>query len=170
MSKVLVVYFSRAGQNYTTHGLQNLQKGNTEIVAEKIAKFLGADLFKLETERSYSTEYYACCDEAKEEQNNDARPALKSVPDISSFDTIILGYPNWWGTMPMAVWTFLDSVDTSGKTIYPFCTNEGSGMGRSASDLAKLAPSANIQKGLAIIGSHANEADEMIKNWLKDLA
>jgi len=95
------------------------------------------------------------------------RPELRGqLPDMSSYDTIVLGYPCWWGTMPQAVFTFLESADFSGKKILPFCTHEGSGMGRSESDIKKLCPKATVARGLAITGSSCNASEAAIKKWL----
>lgn len=91
---------------------------------------------------------------------------LGTIPSISDYDTIILGYPCWWGTMPQAVFTFLESADFSGKKILPFCTHEGSGMGRSETDIKKLCPTATVAKGLAINGSSCNSAESSVKKWL----
>ena len=107
-------------------------------------------------------------EEAKKDKQNNARPELISIPDsIDGYDTIILGYPNYWGTMPMAVFTFLDAFDFSGKTILPLCTNEGSGMGSSESDIKKTCAGADVKKGLALNGSSVGSADPQIESWLK---
>lgn len=96
-----------------------------------------------------------------------ARPELRgTLPDLSGYDTIVLGYPCWWGTMPQAVFTFLESADFSGKKILPFCTHEGSGMGRSESDIKKLCPAATVARGLAITGSSCASSEAAIKKWL----
>ena len=105
-----------------------------------------------------------CIDEAKTHLRESARPALRSIPDVSSYDTIILAYPNYWGTAPMAVFTFLESAELSGKTIYPLCTNEGSGLGRSVSDIKKYA---DTGEGLSISGSKVKSAKPQIEIWLK---
>ena len=137
----LVAYFSRNGENYTRNGIENLSVGNTEVVAKKIAEFIGADLFKIETVSEYPFDYYETTHVAQEELRNNSRPELKKyLTDIRNYDTIYLGYPNWWGTMPMAVFTFLESIDLAGKVIIPFCTHEGSGMGHSEEDLKKYFP------------------------------
>ena len=163
----LVAYFSRNGENYTKNGIENLRVGNTEVVAKKIAEFTGADMFKIETVNDYPVNYYETTNVAQEELRRNFRPELKKyLTDIEKYDTIYLGYPNWWGTMPMAVFTFLESVDLTGKVIKPFCTHEGSGLGNSEEDLKRYFPNAIIKKGLPIRGSDAKEADEKIKNWI----
>ena len=146
MSSVLTVYYSRKGENYFGGSIRSIAKGNTERVAEYIQKAVGGDLFELETVREYAKDYHECTEEAMAEKKSNARPALKKLPEsIDQYDTIFLGYPNWWGTAPMAVFTFLDAFDFTGKTIVPFCTNEGSGMGTSEKDIRKECPGANVE-------------------------
>ena len=111
----------------------------------------GADIFKIEQVNEYSKDYYTCTQEAQRDQKMNARPKLKHyLESIDDYDEIYLCYPNFWGTMPMAVWTFLENYDFSNKIIKPLCTHEGSGMGRSESDIKKLCPNAKIESGLAI--------------------
>lgn len=124
-SNVLIAYFSRAGENYRNGKLVTLTVGNTEIAAQKIAVMTGADLFKIDPLHQYSKNYRACTEEAKQELQSNARPGLKQYLDsIDSFNSIVLAYPNWWNTMPMPVWTFLEHYDFSGKVILPLCTHE----------------------------------------------
>ncbi|MBR4162438.1 MAG: NAD(P)H-dependent oxidoreductase [Solobacterium sp.] len=164
----LIAYFSRADENYFGGEMRYIEKGNTEIVAEKIAGMIDTDVFKIEMETPYAKEYMTCINEAKEHKNKGIRPALKALPEsIDAYDRIILAYPNYWGTYPMAIVTFLEHFDFSGKTIYPLCTNEGSGMGNSESDLKKTLPSAQVKKGLSLTGSTVNRADNKIQSWLK---
>ena len=107
MNKILIVYFSHRGENYWNGGMKVLTKGNTEIAAEMIAKITGGDLFEVETVRPYSEHYRECVQEAREEFMNQTRPALKTYPDgVEDYDTIFVGYPNWCGTMPMAMLLF----------------------------------------------------------------
>ena len=161
MVKVLIAYYSRRGENYVNGSIRNLKLGNTEVVAAKIKALLpDADMFRIDTVRQYSKSYMTCIEEAKQELREQARPEMKETIDsIDQYDTIILGYPNWWGTMPMVCYTFLESFDFSGKTIIPFCTNEGSGMGSSERFIKKLCPSATILSGVAIHGAEAEHAD-----------
>ena len=183
MAKTLIAYFSHTGENYFGGTIKNISKGNTAVVAETIAKILGCefgedklgssaqaerrDLFEIQTVKVYPVNYKECCDEAQKEGRANARPELKgALPNIAEYDTIVLGYPCWWGTMPQAVFTFLESADFSGKKILPFCTHEGSGMGRSESDIKKLCPDADVAKGLAINGSSCNSAETSVKKWL----
>ena len=167
-SKILIAYFSRNGNNYIGESIMNLPVGNTEIAARMIKKLTNGDLFKLDPVRKYSEDYHACTVEAQDEQRTNARPELTSYPDsIDSYDAIILCYPNWWGTMPMPVWTFLEQFDFSQKAILPICTHEGSGMGRSESDIKQLCPIARIEKGLAIQGGNVKNAETDIESWLR---
>jgi len=105
---------------------------------------------------------------AKSELDSNARPELtEKIENIEQYDIIYLGYPNWWGTCPMAIFTFLESYDLSGKTIIPFCTHEGSGLGSSVQDIQKTVPGANVLKGMAIRGDNVNKADKQIEEWVK---
>ena len=169
MSKTLIVYYSRKGENYVNGSIRNLSKGNTEVIAEMIADLTGGDLFEVETVKTYPADYYACIDEAKAELRQGARPELKAYPDsLDGYDTIFVGYPNWWGTMPMALFTLLEGIDLSGKRILPFCTNEGSGMGRSEFDLRKLCPGAIVEQGLSIHGAEAAASKPKVERWLQN--
>ncbi len=165
--KTLIAFFSRADENYFGGAMRYVKVGNTEIVCEIIKKLIPADSFKIEMKEPYSPVYMTCIDEAKKDLRANARPELTDYPDsIDGYDTIILAYPNYWGTMPMAVFTFLERYDFSGKTILPLCTNEGSGMGKSERDIQKLAPKAEVKKGLAITGSNAADSEGSVKRWL----
>lgn len=168
MAKTLMAFFSRTVENYFGGSMRYIEFGNTEVVARKIKDMIGADLFKNEMKTPYAKDYNTCIAEAKEHQKQDARPELKFLPtSIDVYDTVILGYPNYWGTMPMTVFTFLEAFDFSGKTILPLCTNEGSGMGSSESDIRKLCSRARIKKGLPLHGSSVDRADTQIEGWLK---
>ena len=116
----------------------------------------------------YSPVYMTCIEEAKKDLRAKARPELVSIPEsIDEYDTIVLAYPNYWGTMPMAVFTFLEQFDFSGKTILPLCTNEGSGMGGSERDIKRACSGATVKKGLSIIGSQAADSKSSLQRWLK---
>lgn len=164
--KTLIVYFSHTGQNYLNGKIVDLKKGNTAAVAEIIAKLTGAELFEIKPAHPYPFIYSECTDAAKQELQANARPELLETVDATEYDTIILGYPNWWGTMPMPVFTFLCSQDYSHKTILPFCTNEGSGMGVSEKDLKQICPNSIILPGLAISGSMVTSAGDSIEHWI----
>ena len=167
MSSVLIAYFSRAGENYVNGSIRSLKKGNTEIVAEMVADITGGELFRIEPRRAYATDYTACTEEAAAEKRAGARPELKCLPEgIDGYDAIVLGYPNWWGTMPMAVYTFLEALDFKGKTILPFCTHEGSGLSGTERDIALACPTADVLAGLAIHGADAAQARPAVERWL----
>ena len=164
----LIVYFSRKGNNYWNGNIKNLAKGNTEIVAEFIQKAVGGDLFEVEAAQPYSEDYYECTERAKRKLSENARPQIKKFADnISGYNNIFVGFPNWWGTMPMAMFTFLEHYDLTGKKIIPFCTNEGSGMGSSERDLAGICSGAEIGKGLAIKGTSAAASEKNVAEWAK---
>ena len=168
MAKTLIAYFSRADENYFGGAMRYVKVGNTEIVCNLMKELIDADSFKIEMKEPYSPVYMTCIEEAKKDLRANARPELASLPEsIDSYDTIILGYPNYWGTMPMAVAAFLERYDFSGKTILPLCTNEGSGMGSSERDVRRLAPGAEVRKGLSILGSAAADAKPQAERWLK---
>ena len=166
MSKILIVYYSRMGENYWNGGLKNIAKGNTERVAEFIQKAVGGDLFEVDTVKPYSESYMTCIEEAKAELRADSRPEIKAFPDnLEDYDTIFVGYPNWWGTMPMCMFTLLEKYDFTGKTVIPFCTNEGSGMGSSERDLKKICKGAVLKKGLSVHGSEAENSENKVAEW-----
>ncbi len=169
-SKSLIAYFSRKGNNYVGGSIVNLLIGNTEVIAKKMQKLTASDVFQIRTVRSYPEDYTETTNAAHEEQKKNARPELaEKVNNMDSYDVIYIGYPNWYGTMPMAVFTFLESYDFSGKTIVPFCTHEGSGLGSSERDIKRLCPTAKVLPGLAIQGGSVERADKDVTNWLKKL-
>ncbi len=164
----LIAYFSRADENYVNGAIRKLDVGNTEIAAGFIQEVTGADLFRIEPVQAYAAGYNECIAQAQADQKRGARPELKSYPDsLDGYDTIYLGYPNYWGTMPMAVFTFLEHFDFAGKTIRPFCTHEGSGMGSSERDIQKLCPGAKVERGLALHGGSVKNAGDAIQKWIK---
>lgn len=168
--KSLIIYFSREGENYCNGTIENLKQGNTEVVAKKIAALTNADLFKVESIKKYPSDYYACTEEAKDELNKNLRPQIKQkIKTLADYDVIFIGYPIWWGTMPMPMFSALENLDFSGKTVVPFSTHEGSGMGFSEKDVAKIAKGATIKKGLAIKGSTVQACDSKVKTWLKSV-
>jgi flavodoxin len=167
MSNILIACFSRAGENYVGGSIRRLEVGNTEVAAEMIAELTGGELFKIDPVEPYSDKYMTCIEEAKRDLQAGVRPALKEIPEsISRYDTVYLCYPNYWGTMPMAVFTFLEQFDFTGKTIHPLCTNEGSGLGNSEADIRRLCPGAVLKPGLAVTGGQVGGAREKIKNWI----
>ena len=169
-SKSLIAYFSRKGNNYVGGSIVNLPIGNTEVIAKKIQELTGSDMFEIKTVKSYPEDYTETTNVAKEELSNNSRPELTEiVDDIDSYDVIYIGYPNWYGTMPMAVFTFLESYDFSGKTIIPYCTHEGSGLGQSVRDIKKLCPNSRVLDGLAIKGGSVNRNQNDVSAWLHKL-
>ena len=163
----LVIYFSRSGENYFGGELKNLEKGNTEVIAEYIQELTSCEIFKVEPAVAYPDDYMECIDIAQKQQQENARPDLKeSLTDISEYDTIYIGFPNWWGTLPMPMWTQLEQLDFTGKMIKPFVTHEGSGFGDSEKDLKKLCEGGVIKRGLPIAGANVHDAKDTVKKWL----
>lgn len=165
----IIIYFSRKDENYVNGMIKNLTIGNTEIVAGMIQKLTGADIFKVEPIQPYSKNYNECIAQAQADQNRNARPELKNYPEnLEQYDMIYLGYPNYWGTMPMVLFTFLERFDLNGKTIKPFCTHEGSGLGHSIEDIKKLCPTANVEKGLALHGGSVEKSEKELDKWINN--
>lgn len=168
--KVLVAFFSRAGENYA---VGYIEKGNTHIVAEMIAEETGGTLFHIEPVTPYPEDYTECTQVAKKEKNENARPAVKGDIKVEDYDVIFIGYPNWWGDMPMAVYTFIEKHDWTGKTVVPFCTHEGSGLSGTERKLKNACQGATVLKGLAIRGNTAQnartQAKQILTKWLENL-
>lgn len=173
--KALIVFFSRVGTSKPFAGIDavssaSLPKGDTIVIANMVHDIVGGDMFQVVTVDPYPASYDATTDQALKEQGANARPKLSThVPNMKDYDTVYLGYPDWWGTLPMPIFTFLEEYDFSGKTIVPFCTHEGSGLGRSERDIAKLCPKAKVLKGLAIRGSSVDRARREVADWLASL-
>ena len=178
--KILIAYFSRVGNTNWESGVDavasaslNVENGdfvgNAEILAKMAQQATGGDLFLIQTANTYPSDYRQTTDKAKEEQNNNARPALSShVNNMDAYDTIILIYPNWWGTLPQPLFTFLEEYDFSGKTILPLCTHAGSSMGSSERDISRLCPNATLLDGLAVAGSGVNSAQSSVESWISN--
>ncbi len=167
MKKRLIAYFSRADENYFEGELKYVEVGNTETVAKKLQKITGADLLAIRMETPYDRDYHKCVEEARKDLEENARPRLLDLPEsLKDYRVIYLGYPNYCGTVPMPVLTFLESYDLTGKRIRPFCTHEGGGMGSSESDILKSSPGAILEMGAAIPGSKAEESDELLEMWV----
>ncbi len=164
MAKTLIAFYSHAGENYVDGSIRFLKRGNNELIVDKIKAALPeADVFRIETVKKYKEDYYELIEEAKQELRAKARPELTAkMEDMAQYDTIILGYPNWWGIPPMAVFTFLESYDFAGKKIVPFCSHEGSGLGGSIRQLKMTVPDADITAGVAIHGAEAAHCDREI--------
>ena len=154
-SRVLVLYFS--------------QSGNTETVANFIHDKVGGDIVKLETVKAYPSDYDTLVDYAQEEQRKNERPELKTNINIDDYDTIFLGYPNWWGDMPMPLYTLLDKYDFSGKTIAPFITHGGSGLSGTPNKIKNEEPNATVTEGLAVSGSRASSSQSSVNDWLSKI-
>ncbi len=166
MAKTLIAFFSRADENYFGGAMRYVKVGNTEIVVGHMKEIIDADTFKIEMKDPYSPVYMTCIDEAKKDLRDNARPELVNYLDsIDEYDTVVLAYPNYWGTFPMAVATFLERYDFSGKTILPLCTNEGSGMGSSERDIKKYTSGAEVKRGLSITGSNAENSKGAVQKW-----
>ena len=170
-NKVLIAYFSHEGEAYAGGKIVTLEIGNTRVAAQMMEKMMGADVFRIETVKPYPYSHMETVTIAQTEQREDARPELKGNNiNVEDYDTIVLGYPNWWGTMPMAVFTFLESHDFFGKTILPFCTHEGSGLSNTENDLAELCPGSVVLEGLSVRGGSAANSQEAVSEWLDGLA
>ena len=154
--KILVVYFSHSG--------------NTREIANQIHKSVGGDIFEIQAVKPYPDDYDAVVKQARQELNSGYKPALKTkMENITSYDLVFIGYPNWCSTVPAPVRVFLSEYDFSGKTIIPFCTHEGSGLGRSATDISKFCPKSTLLDGVAIRGSDVNTAQNKVSEWLKKI-
>lgn len=165
--KCLIAYFSHRGYNYASGKIVDLPIGNTQVAADIIRGNVDGDMFFIERQEKYPRSYEDVVAEAKKEKLDNARPPLRyDVDSIAPYDVIFLGYPNWCGTMPMAVWTFLENHDFTGKCIKPFCTHEGSGFGHSLEDIRSLVPTATLGKGIMIFGTTVMDAEGDIKRWL----
>lgn len=166
MANTLVIYYSRKGQNYVNGKIVELEKGNTELIAEYIRDAVGADLFELETVREYPADYMECTEAAKQDLRDNARPELKNyLHDISEYENIVIAGPCWWGTYPCAVFTQLEKLDFRGKRVFPVMTHEGSGEAKSRSELKKFCRGAKVGKALAIQGSAVPESAEKVAKW-----
>ena len=167
---ILIAFYSRAGENYFGGAYRRVSVGNTEKAAEMLAELTGGELFKIEQAQPYSEDYKTCVAEARSDLQKKARPEVLNLPDdLDAYDEIYLGYPNYCGTMPMAVYTFLEHYDFTGKTIHPFCTHEGSGLAGTERDVQKAASGAAVSKGLAIRGSSVDGAKAALENWVGEV-
>ena len=168
--KVLVAYFSRADENYN---VGYIKKGNTEIIAEMIAEKTGGTLFHIERTTPYPVAYNPCIEEVQQELRSKARPEIKGDVAVEDYDVIFLGYPNWWGDVPMAVYTFIEKHDWQGKTVIPFCTHEGSGLGSTVRKLKDACTGATFADGLTVQGTTAQNsqaaAKKSVDSWLDKL-
>jgi len=167
-SRRLIAYFSRPGNNYVGGTIVNLPVGNTEVIPTMIREMTETDLFRIEAANPYPVDYTETTQVAREELRSKARPTLAGqLEGMESYTAIFLGYPNWWGTMPMPVFTFLEEHDLSGKTIVPFCTHEGSGLGRSVTDIRQVCLRSMVLEGLAVRGGDVENARDEVAGWLR---
>lgn len=169
--KVLVAYFSKNGEQYS---VGTIKKGNTEIIAEMIAAKTGGDTFEIKVVNDkYPKSYNDLINYAQTEKRNNERPEIAGKVNVADYDVIFVGYPNWWGDLPMPVYTFLESYDFSGKTVIPFGTHEGSGLAGSESKIKSITKASEVKKGLGVYGHVAqnskSEADKKVSDWLKGL-
>lgn len=168
--KILVAFFSRTGENYA---VGHIEQGNTHIVAEMIASATGGTLFRIEPSTPYPDDYRACTEVAQREKRSKARPALVGDIAAEEFDVIFLGYPNWWGDLPMCIYTFLEQHDWQGKVVIPFCTHEGSGLSDTENRLRTACRGASVLNGLAVRGfvaqNEREKARKLVLEWLKQL-
>lgn len=177
--KTLVAFFTARNNTTVNAGADTLSSstqttvdgtayGNAELLAKYATEATGADVFSIETVDSYPEDYRPATEVAQEEQNDNTRPKLKDkVANMADYENIVLIYPMWWGDMPMGVWTFLESYDFSGKTIYPISTHLGSGMGSSIATIQKLAKGADVKDGLEVSGSAVAGAETDVQEYLK---
>ena len=181
VSHILIAYFTMP-EDVDTEGVDAVAgasivvrdgevMGNVEYMASVIQETVGGDLFRSETVESYPLDHEPLVDQAAEEQDADARPQLAShIEDLDQYDTIFLGYPNWWGDMPQALYTFLEEYDLSGKTIIPFCPHGGSGFSRTESTIAQLQPGADVsENGLAISRNDVADSHDQVAQWAAGL-
>lgn len=164
--KSLIIYFSRADENYFGGEYKYIEKGNTEIIAEYIKNITGGTLFKVEPLNPYSKNYMECIEEAKVRTREHSAPIKENVPDITDYEVIYVGSPIYWGGMPEELFTALKGLDFSGKIIRPFVTHEGSGLSGVPRQLSEICKGASILDGLAIVGSHAKESKNEVEEWI----
>ena len=164
--KSIIIYFSRADENYFGGEMRYVDKGNTEVIAEYIKDIVGADIFKVEPLNPYPADYMECIEEAKVRTKEHNAPIKENVPDISSYEVIYVGSPIYWGGMPEELFTALKGLDYSGKIIRPFTTHEGSGLSGVPRQLKEICMGAEVLDGLAIIGSQVNNSKQKVEEWI----
>lgn len=165
--KGLIAYFSQSGENYVNGNIVSLPVGNTEMIANKIEQLTGFDMFKIESHEPYPVNYKETTRVALRQHKEEIYPEMKvAAPDVSDYEIVYLGYPNWWSCFPMVVGTFLKSVDLTGKTIVPFCTHEGSGL-CGLPEIAEICPGAVVAQALTIRGGEVASAGESVRQWLE---
>jgi len=167
--KTLIAYFSHIGENLQDNEIITLTKGNTEVVAEKIAELTGGDLYKIEEDEPYPEKYMDCVARARREDEDNIHPALKAGMKLNmdDYDTVYIGFPIWYRNYPRVVASFLDEYDFTGKNIKPFCTNDEGTFGTSLLEMQSVLKGANIDTGLAIRGLDVYNADDRIKAYVE---
>ena len=166
--RILIAYYSRAGETYHYGGRRNLEVGNTEVLAGMIRQLLACDVYRIEAADPYSDSYDATVERNVREQNANARPAIANpLRSISDYDTVLVGSPIWNNRAPMIMSTFVESFDFSGKTVYPFVTYAVSGLGSTERDYAASALGAMIGEGLAVRGEEVRSAQSQTEQWLR---
>lgn len=163
--KSLIIYFSRADENYFDGQIKNIDKGNTEILAEYINNVTNSDIFKVEPLVEYSKKYTVCIDEAKERIQKHVAPIKEEISDISTYETIYIGSPVYWGKMPEELLTALTNLNFKGKTIKPFITHEGSGAAEIPKQIKEICSGATVLDSLVIVGSKAKSSKKIVENW-----
>ena len=164
--KSLIIYFSRADENYFGGEMRYVDKGNTEVIAEYIKDITGADMFKVEPLNPYPADYMECIEEAKVRTKEHNAPIKENVPDISSYEVIYVGSPIYWGGMPEELFTALKGLDYSGKVVRPFTTHEGSGLSGVPRQLKEICNEAEVMSGLAITGSQVKNSKQKVEEWI----
>ncbi len=170
MPRILIVYYSRRGENYWPGGTRNLAVGNTARLARQIQTLTGGDLCEIDTVKTYPTGYRETTRVAEEELTRGDRPALKSaLPDFSAYDIVFIGHPVWWGRLPPALNTFLDgaAITLNGKTIFQFCTHEGSGFAQTTAELKAALPQTTFGPSFSVYGHEVDDASADVRRWLQ---
>lgn len=180
-NKILIAYFTWSDNTVVENpdsidvdaetSASVLSPGNAELIANWIAEETGGDLFSIKTQNKYSSDYDECLNQARKERDNNERPALVGrVNNIDDYDVIFLGFPNWWYTCPMAVFTFVESYDLSGKTIIPFCTHGTGGLSRTIRDLKNILPeNCEVLEAIGVYRPEVKNSKSKVLDWLRNL-
>lgn len=169
MANTLVLFYSRSGENHYAGGLKHLEVGNTQVAAQWIADEVNGDLFQVDTAKPYAESYRECCGQAVAEWKGNARPEVKAIPEsVADYDTVVVGYPIWCGTMPMCLYTVLEQLNLTGKRVFALATHEGSGFAQSVDNLKKLCPGAAVEAGLAVKGCEVASSEAQIRAWARE--
>ncbi|MBR0036053.1 MAG: flavodoxin [Bacteroidales bacterium] len=165
--KALVVFFSHAGDNYS---VGDIKVGNTKIVADYISELTGADQFEIVTHKYDGMAYKPLCDLAKKEQQQGELPPFEgSIENIDQYSTVFIGGPVWWGTWPQVMFSFFSKYDLNSKTVIPFTTHEGSGLGSCVRDLKKAYPNATVTGEFSMYGHDVRDGKDRVEKWLKKI-